>query len=87
MDKTHASDEEIMYTESDFLPLNHKVISCTLHSNPGSDLITLYTSLSENAQWFGYAPLSAEAFLKRWPICNLKIQSEVNHQCLKDNIK
>lgn len=75
MDKTHASDEEIMYTESDFLPLNHKVISCTLHSSP------------ENAQWFGYAPLSAEAFLKRWPICNLKIQSEVNHQGLKDNIK
>lgn len=61
MDKTYTSDKEIMYMASDFLPLNHKVISCSLHSNPGSDLTTPYTNQSEHAQRFGYASLSAEA--------------------------
>lgn len=62
MDEIHSSDKEIMYMESDFLPLKHKDVSCSLHSNPASDLITLYTNQSEPAQWFRYASLSAEAF-------------------------
>lgn len=49
MDKTHTSNKEIMYMASDFLPLNHKVISCSLLSNPCSDL-TPYANQSEHAQ-------------------------------------